>query len=109
MVKNMTKSLGYGSKTTIKTLALISTLAVLVLSGCGPRGPDGTFLILELENTDKIKQYSVFNPYVKSIKKCQASAKIAIAQVLASVPNVLPKDSKITSWRCSFMGPERGG
>lgn len=107
MVKSMAYSLGYGSKATMKVLLLIST--VLVLSGCGPRGPDGTFLILELENTDNIKQYSVFNPYVKSIEKCQASAKVAIAQVLASVPNVLPKGSKITSWRCSLMGPERGG
>ena len=77
--------------------------------GCNQEKADGTFLIVELENSEKVNQYSVFNPYAKTIEECNALANEAIAQIFASVPRVVPKDSKVKSWRCSFTRPESGG
>lgn len=92
-----------------KIVMHLAALGMIVLSGCGSKEPDGVFLIVELENSRNVKQYSVFNPYVHSLEKCQSSANTAIAQIFASDPPVIPRDSKVTSWRCSFTPPERGG
>ncbi|HUV98776.1 MAG TPA: hypothetical protein VMV88_01345 [Gallionella sp.] len=96
------------SKTTINIAALLAILGLLVLSGCNPGKPNGVFLIINLENSENIKQYTVFNPYDSSVAVCNSSAKEAIAQLLASVPAVIPKDSRIMSWRCSLTAPETG-
>lgn len=97
------------SKATRKIKTLLAALGFIVLSGCNPNDDNGTFLIIELENSENIKQYSVFNQYVKTIEECNALADKAIEQIFASVPRVIPKDSKVKSWRCSLIPPERGG
>lgn len=80
-------------------------LAVLLAAlGCSQDRSDGTVLILELENSENIHQYWVFNPYNKTIEECKATADQAIADIIAR--NAIPKDSKIKSWRCSFKPPE---
>lgn len=88
--------------------AILAVLGLLVLSGCGPEKSNGVFLIVNLKNAENIKQYVVFNPYDSSVAVCNSSAKEAIAQLLASVHAVIPKDSKILSWRCSRTAPEGG-
>ena len=106
----MCKSVNRCSKATTKIITLLAALGLVFLSGCDHRGKaDGTFLIVELENSEKVEQYSVFNPYARSIEECNALAKEAIEQILASVPRVVPKDSKVKNWRCSFTRPESGG
>jgi len=92
----------------INIAALLAVLGLLVLSGCSPKKPNGVFLIINLENAENIRQYTVFNPYESSVAVCNSSAKEAIAQLLASVPAVIPKDSRIMSWRCSLTAPETG-
>jgi hypothetical protein len=77
------------------------------MSGCGQNKANGTVLILQLENSENIHQYWVFNPYITTIEKCNAAAKQAISEILAS--NAVPKDSKVTSWRCSFTPPKSDG
>jgi hypothetical protein len=91
--------------TTIKTL--VAALGLLAMFGCSQKNGDGTVLILELENSENVHQYWVFNPYNRTIERCQETAEQAIAQILAS--NAVPKDSKVKSWRCSFTPPESGG
>jgi len=88
----------------LKIIALFAALALLFMSGCNVKNGDGTVLILELDNTENIHQYWVFNPYNSTIEKCQETAEQAIVQILAS--DVVPKDSKVTSWRCSLKPPE---
>jgi hypothetical protein len=97
---------GY-STVTSKTMTLLAVLGLLVLSGCDSKQADGYFLIVELDNSENVKQYSVFNPYLHNLEECKSTANLAIAQILAS--NVVPKDSKVKSWRCSLTPPERGG
>ena len=86
-----------------KIFALFVLLGLLLMSGCDVKNGDGTVLILELDNAENIHQYWVFNPYNSTLEKCRETAKQAIAQILAS--DAVPKDSKVTSWRCSFKPP----
>jgi len=86
---------------------LLAALGLLVMLGCSQENGDGTVLILELDNSENVHQYWVFNPYNRTIEKCQETAGQAIAQILAS--NAVPKDSRVKSWRCSFTPPESGG
>jgi hypothetical protein len=104
----MSKILNCHSKAAMTIIMLLAFLGLTVLSGCGPEKDNGVYLIIKLENSENINQYTVFNPYVNSIKVCNSSAETAIAQLLASVPAVIPKDSKIKSWRCSLTPPEGG-
>lgn len=87
-------------------MVLLAVLGLLLMSGCDQNKANGTVLILQLENTENIHQYWVFNPYITTIEKCQATANQAIAEILAS--RAVPKDSKVTSWRCSFTPPKSG-
>lgn len=91
----------------LKIIGLVALLAVLGLLfelGHSQEKENGTVLILELQNSENVHQYWVFNPYIRTIEKCKAAAEQGIAQILAS--NAIPKDSKVTSWRCSFTPPE---
>ncbi|MGA7750259.1 MAG: hypothetical protein WCA63_08935 [Gallionella sp.] len=95
------------SRATPKIIALLAALGLLLMLGCSEKDGDGTVLILELENSENVHQYWVFNPYNRTIERCKATAEQAIAQILAS--NAVPKDSKVKSWRCSFTPPGSGG
>ena len=88
----------------IAVLALLTALGLLFVLGHNEAKESGTVLILELENSENVHQYWVFNPYIKSIDKCKAASKQAIAEILAS--DAVPKDSRVISWRCSFTPPE---
>ncbi|MEO6974792.1 MAG: hypothetical protein ABI144_02805 [Gallionella sp.] len=92
------------SRTTNRIMTLLAALGLLLMVGCGQGEANGTVLILQLDNSENVPQYWVFNPYIKTIEKCKAAAKQAIAEILAS--NAVPKDSKVTSWRCSYTPPE---
>ncbi|MGA9665462.1 MAG: hypothetical protein WBQ69_03310 [Gallionella sp.] len=94
------------SRATTKIMTLAAALGLLLMSGCNEKYGEGTVLILELENSENVHQYWVFNPYNPTIEKCQETAQQAIAEILAS--NAVPKDSKVKSWRCSFTPPESG-
>jgi hypothetical protein len=96
------------STLTTKIVTLLAVLGLLFSLGCSPK-VEGYFLIVELENSENVKQYSVFNPYIHSLEKCQSVADKAIADIFASDPMVIPKDSRVKSWRCSLTPPGRGG
>jgi len=87
-------------------MVLLAVLGILLMSGCDQNKENGTVLILQLDNSENIHQYWVFNPYITTLEKCQATADQAIAEILAS--RAVPKDSKVTSWRCSFTPPKSG-
>ena len=101
----MHKNQNHYSPTTSKIMMLLAVFGLLLISGCNQNEANGTVLILQLENSEHVHQYWVFNPYIKTIEKCQAASSQAIAQILAS--RAVPKDSKVTSWRCSFTPPKR--
>jgi hypothetical protein len=103
---NMGTIMNCNSELSAKAITLLAIFGLVVLTGCNPEKANGTFLIVQLENSKNIKQYSVFNPYNGSIEECNASAKEAIAQILSSDPMVVPRDSKVTGWRCSVTPPE---
>lgn len=107
LVSTMRKKRNHYSGASSKIMMLLAVFGLVFASGCSQEKENGTVLILELDNSEHVHQYWVFNPYIKTIEKCNAAAEQAIAQVLAS--NAVPKDSKVTSWRCSFKPPERGG
>ena len=100
----MRKNPNHNSRSISKIIALLAVFGLLLMSGCGQPKANGTVLILELDNSENVHQYWVFNPYITTLEKCKASANQAIAQILAS--DAVPKDSKVKSWRCSFTPPE---
>lgn len=103
----MRKNQSHYPRATTKIMALLAALGLLAMLGCSQKNGDGTVLILELDNSENVHQYWVFNPYNRTIEKCNETAQQAIAKILAS--NAVPKDSKVKSWRCSFTPPESGG
>lgn len=103
----MRNKLNHYSRATSKIMTLLAVLGLLFALGCSQEKENGTVLILELENSENVHQYWVFNPYILTIEKCNAAAEQAISEILAS--NAVPKDSKVKSWRCSFTPPESGG
>jgi hypothetical protein len=103
----MRKNQNHTSRATTKIMTLVAALGLLLMLGCSQKNGNGTVLILELENSENVHQYWVFNPYNRTIEKCNETAEQAIAQILAS--NAVPKDSKVKSWRYSFTPPESGG
>jgi hypothetical protein len=104
----MNKIPNYVSMTFVRAIALLAALGLPLLSGCSPEEPNGIYLIINLENSENIKQYTVFNPYDHSVEVCKSTAEAAIAQLLASNPAVIPRDSKIRNWRCSLTPPGNG-
>ena len=102
----MRKNRNHYSPGTPKIMVLLAVLGILLMSGCDQNKENGTVLILQLDNSENIHQYWVFNPYITTLEKCQATADQAIAEILAS--RAVPKDSKVTSWRCSFTPPKSG-
>jgi len=107
LIPNMRKTKNHYSSTASKIMTLLAALGLLVVLGCSQEKENGTVLILELENSENVHQYWVFNPYIRTIEKCNAAAEQAIPEILAS--NAVPKDSKVKSWRCSFTPPGSGG
>lgn len=93
----------------MKRAAAVSLCVVGLLAGCGSEEPSGVYLILELENSADVNQYTVFNSEIKSIELCEQSASASAQDILASAPPEVPKDSRIKSWRCSLVPPEEGG
>ena len=84
-------------------------LGVVLLVACGREEAKGVYLIMELENSANVNQYTVFNPDVRSVAECNSSAAAAIPEILASAPPNVPRNSRVKSWRCSFIPPEKGG
>jgi hypothetical protein len=70
---------------------------------------EGVYLILELENSRNVNQYTIFNRNIHTLERCNATAGPNVADILASAPDDVPKDSKIKSWRCSLIPPDKGG
>jgi hypothetical protein len=103
----MRKNQQHHPQATTRIIALLAALGLLAMLGCGQKDGDGTVLILELENSENVHQYWVFNPYNKTLERCKETAAQAIAQILAS--NAVPRDSKVKSWRCSLTPPDSGG
>ncbi|MGB9092679.1 MAG: hypothetical protein WCB93_01040 [Gallionella sp.] len=104
LIPNICKTRIRNSRATPKIIALLAVLVLPFMLGCSQEKENGTVLILELENSENVHQYWVFNPYIKTIEKCNAAANQAIAEILAS--RAVPTDSKVTSWRCSYTPPE---
>lgn len=102
----MRKNHSHYPRATTRIIALLAALGLLAMLGCSQKDGDGTVLILELENSENVHQYWVFNPYNKTLEGCRETAQQAIAQILAS--NAVPKDSRVKSWRCSYSPPEGG-
>ncbi|MDZ7641687.1 MAG: hypothetical protein U5J62_06675 [Desulfurivibrio sp.] len=93
----------------MKRAAVLSLCVAGLLVGCGSDEASGVYLILELENSTNVNQYTVFNSEIKSVELCEKFAGAAVEEILASAPPEVPKDSRIKSWRCSLVPPEEGG
>lgn len=89
--------------------SILSILLVAFLGACGRAEAQGVYLIIELENSANVNQYTVFNPNLRSVAECKSSAPAAIPQILASAPPNVPRNSRVKSWRCSLKPPEKGG
>ncbi len=87
---------------------LLACLLTLLIAGCAEQEADGVYLELSLENDADIGTFVVFNPNLKTIKECEASAEGALPSIMANLPPAIPKDSKVTGWECSLTNPAEG-
>lgn len=87
---------------------LVCCMAAVLITACGSDQDQGAFLILELDNSAGVAQYTTFDPGI-SVKECRKTAEAAIPSILAAAPPPIPRDSRVKSWRCSAIPPEKGG
>jgi len=87
---------------------LVVVFATLLLASCAKKEGDGVYVELTLDNDADVGTYVVFNPNLKTIEECEASVKDALPSIMASAPPAIPKDSKVTGWKCSFDDPGQG-
>ena len=87
---------------------LVVLFASLLLASCAKKEGDGVYVELTLDNDADVGTYVVFNPNIKTIEECEASIKDALPSIMASAPAAIPKDSKVTGWKCSFDDPGEG-
>ncbi|MGD2141648.1 MAG: hypothetical protein PVH25_14735 [Burkholderiales bacterium] len=83
-------------------------LTALLLAGCGKQEADGVYVEISLDNDADIGTYVVFNPNLRTIEECEASIEGALPSIMASAPPAIPKDSKVTGWKCSLDNPGEG-
>ncbi len=80
----------------------------LLLAGCAKEEADGVYVELSLDNKADIGTYVVFNPNIRTIEECEASIESAIPSIMANAPPAIPRDSKVTGWKCSLENPGEG-
>jgi hypothetical protein len=89
-----------------RVLALI--VVGLLLASCAKKEGDGVYVEISLDNDADVGTYVVFNPNLKTVEECEASIKDALPSIMASAPPAIPKDSKVTGWKCSLDDPGEG-
>jgi len=95
-----------------KILPVITILSIvlggLLLTSCGKKEADGVYVEISLDNDDDIGTYVVFNPNLRTVEECEKSIEGALPSIMASAPPAIPKDSKVTGWKCSLTDPGEG-
>ncbi len=91
----------------MKSWLPILLLAVLAAS-CTEQRAEGVWLELSLDNDADIGTYVVFNPNLKTIAECEAAAEDALPSIVANMPAEIPRNSKVTGWKCFLTNPGEG-
>ena len=91
--------------------------SMIILIGCGDSSDDapsevldesGIFLqiLLEDEKGQELS-YVLFNPNIKTLDACNASAESSLDDIVQRLPPDY-SSSKVTGWSCSLTNPEAG-
>ncbi|MDC1311690.1 hypothetical protein N8Z26_04480 [Burkholderiales bacterium] len=102
--------------TSFASIGLCVFLTIILL-GCGEKSDDassealdesGIFLqiLLEDEKGQEIS-YVLFNPNVKTLDACNASAETSLDDIVNRLPPEYSA-SEVTGWSCSLTNPEAG-
>ena len=90
---------------------------MIILVGCSEPSDDGSIeapdesgiflqILLEDEKGQEIS-YVLFNPNVKTLDACNASAEASMDNIVKRLPPEY-SPSKVTGWSCSLTNPEAG-
>jgi hypothetical protein len=90
-----------------RPISLLFIAALLVLYGCKQKEVSGVYVEISLKNDTDIDKYVVFNPNLKYIEECEATFAQALPDVMANLPQAIPKNSTATGWKCSLQDPTR--
>ena len=87
--------------------ALPILFLVLAMTGCSERQEEGVYVELSLENKENLNSYVLFNPNIKTIEECEATIERAVPSIMANAPKEVPRDSRVTGWKCSLTDPRK--
>jgi hypothetical protein len=83
-------------------------IALSCMAACQrDQSANGIYVEIHLKNDTDIDRYVVFNPNLKSLKACEESFARALPQVMATLPDAIPKNSTATGWKCSVEDPAK--
>ena len=81
--------------------------SALALAGCKQEQAPGVYVEISLKNDTDIDKYVVFNPNIKTIGECEATFAGSLPAIMANLPQVIPKNSTATGWKCSQKDPAK--
>lgn len=81
---------------------------VLMLTSCSKQQEEGVYVDISLENEENLNSYVLFNPNIKTIEECEASMEGALPSIMANAPKGIPRESKVTGWKCYLSDPRKG-
>ena len=95
----------------------LCVVSMMILVGCGdssdstsPEDLDESGIFLQILLEDEKGQelsYVLFNPNVKTLDACNASAESSLDDIVQRLPPDY-SSSKVTGWSCSLTNPEAG-
>lgn len=106
-IEEMVRFLGLG----------LCVVSMMILVGCGdssdntsPEDLDESGIFLQILLEDEKGQelsYVLFNPNVKTLDACNASAESSLDDIVKRLPPEY-SSSEVTGWSCSLTNPEAG-
>ena len=89
---------------------MFSLAAVCALAGCSEPEPEmeGVWVEIDLENSQDINSFILFNPNIRTIEECEASMVGALPSIMGNLPPQVPPDSKAKGWKCHLKDPREG-
>jgi hypothetical protein len=100
----MQSEIGKAMKKVASCLVVASALG---LCGCKQEEAAGVYVEISLKNDTDIDKYVVFNPNITTVEECEATFAASLPDVMAHLPQAIPKNSTATGWKCSLKDPSK--
>jgi hypothetical protein len=97
-----------GVRQVMKNAAVcLVVMSALGLAGCKQQQAPGIYVEISLKNDTDIDKYVLFNPNIKTIEECENTFAASLPDIMANLPQAIPKNSTATGWKCFLKDPTK--